>query len=102
MRKREGNRVYRNASGGILVLLLMGFLQSHWRQTNIGCVNTASAAEDQPDLAATAVPIQIEAAGSKGLVMADAVHFRPRAITLPQTKRSANTLDPTRTDRPTY
>ena len=56
MRKLHGNRTYRITFGVILVFLLMGFLQSHWRQTNIGWVSTASAAEDQPDLTTTEPP----------------------------------------------
>jgi len=56
MRKLHGNRTYHIVFGVIMVFLLMGFLQGHWRQTNIGWVTTASAAEDQPDLSATESP----------------------------------------------
>lgn len=53
MRSPLGNGTYRIVSGVILVFLLMGFLQSHWHQTNVGWVNTASAAEDHSDLSTT-------------------------------------------------
>ncbi len=56
MRELAGSRTHRVTFGVILVFLLMGFLQGHWRQTNIGWVTTASAAEDQPDLSATEPP----------------------------------------------
>jgi len=68
MQKLDGNRTCHVAFWVILIFLLMGFPRSHWRQTNVGCVSSATAAEDQPDLAASEPPSPASTAaeGSRG------------------------------------
>lgn len=80
MRKLGENRTYRVVFGIILAFLLMGFLQSHWRQTNIGWVTTAEASEDQADLPRTEPPSSTSTTAEAG--RSESGHSDPFSVIL--------------------